>query len=340
MSSPYRTSARSGSAHEPSAIVERMADTPPPRRAVLAVAAAICLAAAVAGCDGGTSEAPTTSAAAGQQTTSSTSSPPETSTATTRAARRVNANPEKFDPKAFGTPTGDANTWLPLVPGFQSLRDGTLFRGSRQLRHRRRIAVTDVVKVVNGVRTVLVLDQDIDAGQVAEQALDYLAQDRHGNVWYLGSYTETYEGGQFVNATDAWLAGVNGATAGVAMMANPKVGMPSYVQASIPGREVLTAEVAKLGERKCVPFRCFSDTLAILETGTEFKYYAAGVGHIATEPNYSGGEQEKEALVNVVQLTPKGLAEVSALALRLDRHAGTVAAEIFGGSAPARRLRS
>jgi hypothetical protein len=316
-----------------------MAEQPRPGRTVVAMAVALCLGAAAAGCDGGGSSTPTTTAAVGQDTTSSAPSPTGTTTATTKAVRRVNANPDRFNPKSFGEPTGDANAWLPLVPGFQSARDGTLFRGSRELHHRRRITVTDVQKVVNGVRTVLVLDQDIDAGQVAEQAVDYYAQDKTGNVWYLGSYTETYEGGQFVNATDAWLAGVNGATAGVAMMADPKEGMPSYVQAKIPGREILTAEVAKVGERKCVPFRCFSDALAVLETGNEFKYYAEGVGHIATEPNYSGGEQEKEALVNVIRLTSKGLAEASAEAIKLDRHARTVAGEIFGRSAPARRSR-
>jgi hypothetical protein len=318
-----------------------MAEQPRRPRRTVAVAAAVCLAAVVAGCDGGSpggSATPTT-AAAQQQTTTSGSAPTETTTATTEAVRLANANPDRFDRKDFGDPTGDANVWLPLVPGNQSVRDGTLFRGSRQLRHRRRITVTDVQKVVNGVRTVLALDQDLDAGQVAEQAVDYLAQDKHGNVWYLGSYTETYEGGQFVNATDAWLAGVNGATAGVLMMARPKVGMPGYVQARIPGREILTAEVAKLGERKCVPFRCFADSLAILETGNEFKFYAEGVGHIATEPNYAGGEQEKEALINVIQLTPKGLAEASAQALKLDQHARTVAPQIFGDSAKAKRVR-
>jgi hypothetical protein len=310
-----------------------------PRRTV-AAAAAVCLAAVIAGCGGGSPAAPTpTTAAAQQQTTTSTAAATETTTATTEAVKLANANPDKFNRKDFGDPVGDANVWLPLVPGNQSLRDGTLFRGSRQLRHRRRITVTDVEKVINGVRTVLVLDQDLDAGQVAEQAVDYLAQDKHGNVWYLGSYTETYEGGQFVNATDAWLAGVNGATAGVLMMAKPKVGMAGYVQARIPGREILTAEVAKLGQRKCVPFRCFADSLAILETGNEFKFYAEGVGHIATEPNYSGGEQEKEALINVIQLTPKGLAEVSAQALKLDQHARTVAPQIFGRSAKAKRVR-
>jgi hypothetical protein len=142
-----------------------------------------------------------------------------------------------------------------------------------------------------------------------------------------------------VNAVDAWLAGVNGATAGVAMMADPKKGMPGYVQASIPGRETIHAEVAKLGDRKCVPFKCFSNTLAILEDGTEFKYYAKGVGGIATEPNYSGGEQEKEALLNVIQLSSKGLAEFSAEALKLDRHARTTSGQVFGNSAPAKRQR-
>ena len=312
-----------------------------PRRAVTVAAVAICLAVAAGGCDRGTSSSTaTSSAAAGQPTTSSVAATTRTTSApTTTALRRVNADPGKFNRKDFGDPIGDANPWLPLVPGYQSVRDGTLFRGRRELHHRRRFTVTDVVKRVDGVLTVVVLDQDIDAGQVAEQALDYFAQDKHGNVWYLGSYTESYEGGQFVNATDAWLAGVNGAIPGVAMMADPKKGMPGYIQASIPGRETIHAEVAKVGERKCVPLKCFSNTLAILEDGTEFKYYAQGVGGIATEPNYSGGEQEKEALLNVIQLTPKGLTEASAEALKLDRHARTTASEVFGSSAPARRSR-
>jgi guanyl-specific ribonuclease Sa len=305
---------------------------------MVAVAAAAILLAAAAGCNGKSpSSTPSTTAAQSQQATSTTSAPTKSTAAPTTTVRLVNADPGKFNRKDFGSPFGDTNRWLPLQPGYQSVRDGTLFRGRRELHHRRRFTVTDAVKVINGVRAVLVLDQDIDAGQIAEQALDYFAQDKHGNVWYMGSYTETYEGGQFVNAVDAWLAGVNGATAGVAMMANPRKGMPGYVQASIPGRETIHAEVAKLGEKKCVPFRCFSNTLAILEDGTEFKWYAEGVGGIATEPNYSGGEQEKERLLNVIQLTPKGLAEFSALAIRLDRHARTTAVRVFGRSALAKR---
>ena len=220
------------------------------------------------------------------------------------AVRKVNANDKKFNPKNFGNPIGGQNSWYPLVPGNQTLRDGSLNRGSRKLHHQLRVTVTDVTKVVNGVRTrFLFLDQDIDAGQVGEASLDYLAQDKSGNIWYLGSYTEIYEGGQFVNAVDAWLAGKNEARAGVWMMADPKEGM-TYVEAH-NSRETIRGEVAKVEDRKCVPFRCFK-SLVILEDGSEFKYYGPGVGHIATEPNYSGGEQEKEALVNVVKLTPQG----------------------------------
>jgi hypothetical protein len=248
--------------------------------------------------------------------------------------QRVNADYKKFDPKNFGEPTGDLNQWYPLVPGTQTLRDGSITRGSRKLTHQLRVTVTDVTKEVNGVRTVLVLDQDIDAGQVGEASLDYLAQDKFGNIWYLGSYTELYEGGEFVNAVDAWLAGENDARSGVWMLTDPKEGM-KFVQAQT-SEETIRAEVAKVDERKCVPFDCFK-ALAILEDGSEFKYYGPGVGHIATEPNYSGGEQETEELVNVVKLKPQGLAEMSAEALKLDKRASKEAMSVFGDSEPAQR---
>jgi hypothetical protein len=196
-----------------------------------------------------------------------------------------------------------------------------------------RVTVTDITKTVNGVKTVAVLDQDIDSGQVGEASLDYLAQDKFGNVWYLGSYTEIYEGGQFVNAVDAWLTPKKGARPGVWMMADPQEGM-KYVEAH-NSRETIRAEVSKVGEKKCVDYDCFK-SLVILEDGSEFKYFGPGVGHIATEPNYSGGEQEKEELVNVVKLTPKGLAEFSAEALKLDKHARKES-KVFANSDAAKR---
>jgi len=248
--------------------------------------------------------------------------------------------PPAVKPTQFGTSTATgANQWFPLKPGYQSVRMGAVNRGSRRLPHRRVFTVTDVSKVIDGVRTVIVLDQDFDGGQIGEQALDYLAEDELRNVWYFGSYTEAYEGGRFVNANDGWLAGVNGGKAGMYMPAQPKVGMAPYAQGDVPGEGPTVAKVVKSGVRTCVPFKCYSNVLVVEEDGSENKYFAPGVGGILTEPKSKGGEEETEKLVNLTQLSPRGLAELSAEALRLDRHAATTVPDVFGTSEPARRLR-
>ncbi|MDP9231145.1 MAG: hypothetical protein M3O73_00080 [Actinomycetota bacterium] len=208
--------------------------------------------------------------------------------------------------------------------------------GGRRLPHVRVVTVTDVTKMIDGVRAVLVLDQDFDGGQLSEQAVDYLAEDVGGNVWYVGSYTEAYEGGQFLSATDAWLAGVNGAVPGLYLPGNPMTGTPPFYQTKIPGGETTTAQVVKVGQKTCVPFKCYTGVVVIQEQGSENKYWAPGVGGILTEP-LSGTAQETEELVNITQLSSKALAELSAEALKLDRNAATRAPSVFGGSAPAKR---
>ena len=253
------------------------------------------------------------------------------------AANAANPGAVPFDPANFGDPATGANKWLPLKPGYQSVREGSLNRGHRRLTHRRVFTVTDVSKEVNGVRSVLVLDQDFDGGELAEQAIDFLAEDRVGNVWYFGSYTEAYEGGQFVNANDAWLAGVRGARPGILMLAAPKVGSPKNTQAYVPGEGSATAKVAKTGVSKCVPYKCYTDVLMI-EEGGENVFYAPGVGAIKTEPRHSGGENETEELLNVIQLSGPGLAELSAEALQLDEHARSTSKRVFGGTSLAKRL--
>jgi len=301
-------------------------------------ASAFVVASAAAACSSGAAAPPTAPSAAESPepsqiaATASTASPSASAKPSSSPVTK-NANYKKFDPKNFVDPLGGKNKWYPLAPGTQTLRDGSINRGSRKLTHKLRVTVTDVTKVVNGVTTVAVLDQDIDAGQVGEASLDFLAQDKYGNVWYMGSYTEIYQGGQFVNAVDAWLTPKRGSKPGVWMMADPQEGM-KYVEAH-NSRETIRAEVTKVDDRKCVPFKCFK-ALQVLEDGHEFKYFGPGVGHIATEPNYSGGEQEKEVLTNVVKLTPKGLAEMSKEALRLDKHARKES-KIFAKSDAAKR---
>lgn len=234
------------------------------------------------------------------------------------------------------TAAAGTNPLFPLTPGFQSVRQGFVNKGSRRLEHRLVFTVTDVAKDIEGTRTLAAVDQDFDGGELAEQSLDWFAIDKDGNVRYLGSYTETYEGGRFVNATDAWLGGVKGAKSGILLPGTPKVGTPAFTQAVVPGEGTARAKVVKTGEKKCVPFKCYENVVVLEENGEEHKYFAPGVGGILTEP-LSGDPQETEELINVTQLSPQGLAEISNEAVKLDQHARTVAKDVYGPSAPAAR---
>ena len=248
-----------------------------------------------------------------------------------------NATSPKLDPTAFAATDGRPNRFFPLTPGYQSVRQGGVNRGDRRLSHRSVVTVTDLTKKIAGIPAVVVLDQDFDGGEIAEQALDYYAQDKRGNVWYLGSYTEAYEGGEFVNANDGWLAGKDDAEAGIMMPAGPKTGTPPFVQAVEPGDDPAVAKVTRTGARNCVPFKCYGDVVVVEEDGSENKYYAPGVGGIRTEPVHKGGEEEVEELVNLTQLSRAGLADISAEALRVDRHAAVTTRDVFGDAAPAQR---
>lgn len=233
-----------------------------------------------------------------------------------------------FAASRFGAaPARGANKWLPLRPGTQWVREGRVNVGHRRLPHRVVSTVTDVSRVVDGVRTVAVLDQDYNGGQVGEQSVDYLAEDKRGNVWDLGSYTETYEGGQFVNAADARLSGVKGSKPAVLMKADPRV-----------GDKWPAASVVKTNQPKCVPFKCYKGTLVIAEGGgAEYKYFAPGVGQLSDEPKTGGGKQEVEALINLTRLSPRALSEISKETLKLDRHARTRAKDVFGRAPAAKR---
>jgi hypothetical protein len=60
--------------------------------------------------------------------------------------------------------------------------------------------VTDLSKVIDGVRTLVILETDYTAGQLSEPELAFFAQDNAGNVWLVGEYPEEYENGKFDKA--------------------------------------------------------------------------------------------------------------------------------------------
>jgi hypothetical protein len=251
----------------------------------------------------------------------------------------------KFEPSKFGHPATGANPYFPLKPGTQWVREGSTREGSRRVPHQVTVTVTDVYREINGVRTVVVLDYELDAGQVSQESLDYFAEDKDGNVWDLGGYTEEIEGGQFVAAVDAWLAGINSSKAGLLVQADPSVANPVYAIAQPAGKEADVAEVVKVGVNRCVAFGCFKDVLVVREgkesaPDNEFKYYARGVGQIDNVPKSDSTHRDVEELVNLTQLSPRALAEASAEVLRLERHALEQVPEVFGKVPLGRRNRS
>ncbi len=203
------------------------------RAVVGPLVAAVCLCAVAAGCTGADETAPTAEVPTSTSTTATTPTATRDPTPEPTPVKKV---PRTFDPKNFGASLTDVNPWVPLTPGIQAVTEGSVNVGDRNLPHVKVTTVTDVTRMVNGVRAILVLDQDFDGGQLSEQAVDYLAEDEGGNVWYLGSYTEAYEGGQFLNAEDAWLAGVNGAAPGLYFPGDPKTGTPPFSQVRHPRR--------------------------------------------------------------------------------------------------------
>jgi hypothetical protein len=140
-------------------------------------------------------------------------------------------------------------------------------------------------KRILGIAATVVRDTVSERGRPIERTLDYYAQDKQGNVWYLGEDSFELSRGRFVKASDSWLSGVNGAKPGIIMPAHPKPG-DRYRQEYYPPGEALD-EAHVLGQRGpvIVPYGTFNQALVTsefspLEPQTEEKYYVAGVGEI------------------------------------------------------------
>jgi hypothetical protein len=118
------------------------------------------------------------------------------------------------------------NTFLPLIPGTQFTFEGVADRGDNLLNHEVIFTVTDLVRTIDGVNTVVVWDRDINNGVLQEAEIAFFAQDKEGNVWNLGEYPEEYEDGNFIGAPNTWISGQKDAQGGVHMLADPQTSTP------------------------------------------------------------------------------------------------------------------
>lgn len=250
-----------------------------------------------------------------------------------------------FDPANFVDPMLDTNPYHPLQPGLQWVRGGTTEVGSRVVPHEVISTMTDVIRVIDGVPTIAMLDESTDSGEVAQVGMDYLALDKDDNVWILGGYTEEYEGGEFTNAETAWLGQGDGQEIGILSPAAVDMTTPRWFIAAAPGEAGSVGQPVSVGTRECVRFGCFDDVRVVQEgeigaPDNENKSYAPGVGVINNVPLDASLHQDKFELYNFIELSPEGLAEASQTVLDLEAHAAQTAPDVYAAAPPAQRAGS
>jgi hypothetical protein len=185
------------------------------------------------------------------------------------------------------------NPYFPLKPGTTFVYKGESEGSST----REVMTVTNKTKKIMGVTTTVVYHLAYEDGVLIEETFDWFAQDEDGNVWYFGEDTkELDENGNVISTDGTWRAGVDGAKAGIFMLARPTKGK-KYQQEVAPGVAEDMAQVIGYKDSFCVPYKCFKNVLVTkewtpLEKGVvEHKYYAKGVGFIYAVM-VKGGEEE------------------------------------------------
>jgi hypothetical protein len=203
------------------------------------------------------------------------------STAQSTAQSSAVASAPAFDPNNFNGGPID-NKWFPLTPGttlvYKGTKDG---KKGTDIVH-----VTHRTKIIEGVPCVVVEDTLVLAGRVEEHTLDWYAQDIHGNVWYLGERTATFDRkGNVVDTEGTWMTGRDGAQAGIFMPAHPHVG-DTFRQEYYPGHAEDHFRIMSLDASVTVPYGSFDHAMRTREWTPlepdvrDAKFYVKGIGEV------------------------------------------------------------
>jgi hypothetical protein len=193
------------------------------------------------------------------------------------------------------------NPYLPLTPGTTWVYDGDNAGDPEHVE----VTVTDQTRDIQGITAVVVRDTVTIGGVLAEETFDWFAQDKDGNVWYLGEDSTEYdEQGQPSHDGGSWEYGKDGALPGLAMPAHPTPGV-AYRQEFLTGTAEDMAEILSIEPTHSISLGAYEDVVLIEEWTplepdvVEQKWYAPGIGQIAGRS--VAGEQGSSELV---ELTP------------------------------------
>jgi hypothetical protein len=206
------------------------------------------------------------------------------------------SEPVQLDPAHFSVDID--NPYWPMSPGSKWVYSETDTKGTNQ---KVVVEVTGETKMIaNGIEARVVHDTVTENGQPVEVTDDWYAQDKAGNIWYLGEYVTNYENGKVIDHGGSFEAGVDGAQPGIAMPANPEPGL-SYRQEYYKGEAEDRAAVITLGEERVqVPFGYFDkdilmtrDLVPTEPKVQELKFYAPNVGPLLSiHTDGDGGRAE------------------------------------------------
>jgi hypothetical protein len=272
----------------------------PLMRGVAALALAMSLA--VAGACGANTMAEKASAANDKspgkstKTANSTASTAAASGSSSRAGLPQGSEPVKLDPTDFSVNID--NPYWPMSPGNKWVYSETDTVGGHE---KVVVEVTDKTKIIaNGIEARVIRDTVTENGEPIEITDDWYAQDKAGNIWYLGEYVTNYKNGKVVDHSGSFKAGVDGAQPGIAMPANPEPGL-SYRQEYYKGEAEDKAVVITVGEERVqVPFGYFDkdvlmtrDLVPTEPKVQELKFYVPDIGPVlSVHTDGTGGRGE------------------------------------------------
>ena len=209
------------------------------------------------------------------------------------------------DPLMIGEPGGPApHPYLPLLQGSTWLYQGTFIEEGEEITETITITVTDRIKLVDGIRCLVVRDVVEVDGELVEDTDDWFAQDVDGNLWYCGEEVkdyETFDGDvpaipELVAIDGSFKAGRDGDEAGILLPVAPVAGDIYRQEVSFTNAEDAIEIVAVDGTESVPGASCTGDCLITLDFSPldpgveENKYYAPGVGMIL-EVNLDTGDR-------------------------------------------------
>jgi hypothetical protein len=185
------------------------------------------------------------------------------------------------------------NPWFPLTPGtvlrYDGEDDGVPARDILRVTHR--------IKRILGIPATVIDDRVYKRGRLRERTHDYYAQDRQGNVWYLGEDTATLRpNGQVESREGSFRAGRDGARGGIFMPAEPHPGQTGW-QEFFVGHAQDRYRILNQHTHVRTPAARSHRAMLIQETTplepgvVDHKVYVRGIGTVREETVKGGNER-------------------------------------------------